>query len=44
MAWGGEDDGAERDDGFRGLDGNVSRGADEGVVTGMHGVRLCSVV
>lgn len=39
-----EDDGAEGDDGFRGVDGNVGRGADEGMVTGMHGVRFCSVV
>ncbi len=43
-AWGGEDDGAEGDDGLRGVDGDVGRGADEGVVAGMHGVRVCSVV
>ena len=43
-AGGGEDDGAEGDDGFGGVGGDVGRGADEGVVTGMHGVCFCLVI
>ena len=42
--WGGEDDGTKGDDWFGGVDGDISRGADQSVVVVVHCFGFCSVI